>query len=72
MKYELTQLQYKDANRAVWVENNSPTLPIKVTPFTTVQGVALVQMTAAQTLTFEAFPGKTADQVSGFDSKAVS
>ncbi len=35
-----------------------------------VQGVALVQLTQTRELKFEVFPGKTVDQVSGFDGSA--
>jgi len=39
-------------------------------PQTAIQGTALFQLTGTRTLKMEVFPGKTADQVSGFTSAA--
>lgn len=69
VKYELVVGSYVTPEGKPW-DLQSFVKGLKVQESSQVQGVALVQMTDGRTLKFEAFPGKTASQVSGFDDNA--
>ncbi len=71
VKYELAQKNYVLPSGQFW-DNSSFALGIKAQPSGPVQATVLVQLTSKRTLKFEAFPGKTANQVTGFDSNAKS
>ena len=69
-KYELTFIEYyRSLSGENWDRMHVYT-DIKARPQSNVQGVVLVQMLETRKIKFEAFPGKTAEQVSGFDEKA--
>lgn len=69
-KYELTHLEYYRASGQNWDRMYVYT-DIKARPQSYVQGVALVQMIDKRKIKFEAFPGKTAREISGFTNKAI-
>lgn len=69
MKYELVQQDWADANGNHW-DRTSLVKGLKAQNQTTVQGVALFQLTGTRTLKAEFFPGKTASQVTGFTANA--
>ena len=69
VKYELVQQQARAADDSmVW----TPKVGVTVQNGTQVVGVALVQLTAKRTLRVEIFPGKTAAEVTGFSSAALT
>jgi hypothetical protein len=70
VKYELVQKSYYLPNGQAW-DNSSFATGIKARGSSQVMGTVLVQLTGKRLLKFEAFPGKTAGQVNGFDSSAV-
>ena len=69
VKYELTGKTYLLTNGVQW-DNASFATGIRASAAGGIQGVILAQLTGARTLKFEAFPGETAAQVSGFDGNA--
>lgn len=70
VKYELVQLNYLKADGSFW-DRASFAKPIKADNSNTVVGVVLVQLTdGGNKLKFQAFPNKTAGQVSGFTAAA--
>lgn len=68
-KYELTFIEYYRSSGENWDRMHIFT-DIKARPQSYVQGVALVQMLDTRKIKFEAFPGKTAEEVDGFTSSA--
>ncbi|MBX4190860.1 hypothetical protein KW794_02115 [Candidatus Saccharibacteria bacterium] len=71
VKYELTQRSYYRSSTGQNWDNMHVFTDIVARPGPVTQGVALAQMTSDRKLKFEASPGKTATQVTGFDSKAI-
>lgn len=72
IKYELVQIDhYRTSTGQSW-DRMRPYGDIKGKPGSSVQGIALAQMVGSRTLKFEAFPGKTAAQVLGFTSSAIT
>lgn len=70
-KYELTYLEYyRKTNSQQWDRMYAYT-DIKARPQSYVQGVALVQMLENRKIKFEAFPGKTPAEVTGFTNNAI-
>jgi len=69
VKYELVQKNYVLPNGQMW-DNSSFAHGIKAVGSGPVKATVLVQLTGKRTLKFEVFRGKTADQVSTFDSSA--
>lgn len=70
-KYELTHLEYyRTTSGQMWDRMHAFT-DIKARPQSYVQGVVLVQMLENRKIKFEAFPGKTTEQVSNFTDKAI-
>lgn len=70
-KYELVQIDhYRTSTNQPW-DRMRPYNDIKGRPGSYVQGVALVQLLSDRKLKFQAFPGKTASQVSDFDAQAI-
>lgn len=69
VKYELVQFDFF-ANGTRW-DGASVAKGIKAQVGSEVMGTVLVQVTGAHEMKFEAFPRKTASEVSGFDSNAV-
>jgi hypothetical protein len=70
VKYELLQKQYVLPSGQRW-DNMTFATGLKAAPINSqVTGTIVAQVTGAQTLKFEAFPGKSADQVLGFDASA--
>jgi hypothetical protein len=67
VKVELATRVWLSASGQPWNGQLSPGVKLTAGP---VQGTALLQMTGKQTMKVEVFPGKTPDQVSGFDSSA--
>lgn len=71
VKLELVSSSYILPNGQAW-DRMHPAKGIKgTTQDQYVKGVALVQMTGNRKLKFQAFPGKTAAQVSGFTADAI-
>jgi len=70
VKFELTQIDHYLSGSGQQWDNMHVYSDIKGRPGTYVQGVALTQMTDKRKLKFEAFPGKTAAQVTGFTTAA--
>ncbi len=70
-KYELANMEYYRSSTGGQWNRMTPFTDIKARPQTNAQGVVLVQMLEKRKIKFEAFPRKTADQVSGFTTKAV-
>lgn len=70
-EYELAHLEYyRTTDGAQW-NRMTPHTDIKARPQVYLQGVVLVQMEGDRKIKFEAFPGKTADQISGFTNSAL-
>jgi hypothetical protein len=69
VKYELAQKNYALPSGQFW-DSSSFATGIKARPDGPIQATVLVQLTDKRTLKLEAFPGKTAAQVSGFDNNA--
>ncbi|MBI4017399.1 MAG: hypothetical protein HY366_00450 [Candidatus Aenigmarchaeota archaeon] len=69
VRYELQQLDYVDENGEYW-DRFSYDSGLKAVNQAIVHGVALVQIIEARKIKFEAFPGKTSSEVSGFTSAA--
>lgn len=70
-KYELTFIEYnRTTNGQMWDRMHVFT-DIKASPQSNVQGVALVQMLENRKIKFEAFPGKTATEITGFTNNAI-
>jgi hypothetical protein len=68
VKYELGELQYTDGQGNPWDENHYATgIHVRTGP---TQGVLLIKVLAKRKMRVEVFPGKTPDQVSGFDAHA--
>ncbi len=70
-KYELTFIEYYRSSSGDNWDRMSPQIDIKARPQSHVQGVVLVQMQEDRKIKFEAFPGKTAQQVNGFTNSAL-
>jgi hypothetical protein len=69
-RFELVQKTYRTPSGQMW-DNLSAVKNLKAAPANEqVVGTALVQMTGKRSLKFEVFRGKTAAQVTGFDSNA--
>ncbi|MBI2576979.1 hypothetical protein HYV84_07210 [Candidatus Woesearchaeota archaeon] len=68
VKYELVEYKLYDGSKEFDYRNLAKGLKAKNDDF--VQGVALVQLLEDRKLKFEAFPGKTADEVNGFSERA--
>jgi hypothetical protein len=68
-KYEVIAVSYSQPNGQMW---NGGMLPkgAKLSQTGTVRGTALFQVMDGEKLKVELFPGKTADQVTGFTSAA--
>lgn len=70
--YELVQIDhYRTSTNQSW-DRNRPYNDLKGKPGSHVKGTALVQLVGQRKLKFEAFPDKTAAQVSGFTSSAIT
>ncbi len=69
VKYELAEIDYILENSQSW-DRMSVVKNIKVRDSNNVEGTVLVQMLEDRKIKFEAFPGKTASQVTGFSGKA--
>ena len=72
VKYELVQKNYVLPNGQSW-DNSELQLGVKVMPPPAndqIIATIMAQVTATRSLKFEAFPGKTAAQVTGFDAGA--
>lgn len=67
--YQLVTDGYVTPEGAAW-NGTQLVRGLKLSDSTSVVGTVLVQLTGERTLRFEAFPGKTAGQVTGFDSAA--
>ena len=70
IKYELVETMYALSNGESW-DRMSYANDIKAMGGNYVKGTALVQMISERKLKFEAFPGKTGEQVNGFTEKAL-
>lgn len=66
--YELIQLNHMTSTGQEWNGNSNE--KVTVSKNGPVAGVALIQLTDTNNMKVEVFPGKTASQVSGFDSNA--
>jgi hypothetical protein len=71
VKYELGMTSWVVAATGARWDNDSYKGPVRFVPTDSIQGVLLVQMVEGRRIKIEAFPGKTAAQVTGFDSAAV-
>lgn len=72
-KYELTQIDhYRSSTGQPWSDNTHAFDDIKARPGSYVQGTVLAQLVGTRKLKFEAFPGKPAAQVTGFDASAIT
>ncbi len=69
VKYELVEYDYLTNEGSVW-DRRSLAKVSGTRAGEYVQGVVLVQMIESRKIKFEAFPGKTASQVSGFTANA--
>jgi hypothetical protein len=69
VKFELVERQWLTADGSLW-DNMSYTKAPKAKTNGSVKGTVLAQLLEKRKLKFEAFPGKSAGQVSGFDSNA--
>ncbi len=69
--YELGQIEYYSGTTGKPWDHQSYLPHIRARANSQVRGTVLLQMTGARTLKMEIFPGKTADQVSGFDAGAL-
>ena len=69
VKYELIEYDYITPNGNSW-DRKSLIKDLKTKSYEVVQGVVLVQMIENRRIKFEAFPGKTASQVSKFTQNA--
>ncbi len=70
VKYELTDYDYKDETGQFW-DRRSYAKDLKAVGGSQVQGVVLAQLIEDRKLKFEAFPGKTISNATGFTSSAV-
>jgi hypothetical protein len=71
VRYELVQVDhYRVSTNESW-DRMRPYTDIKGRPGTHIKGTALLQLVAPRKLKFEAFPGKTSSDVSGFTSSAM-
>ena len=70
VKYELVAWQYLTENGKEWDRQGFAKVTGSKRFDEQVGGVALVQMLEGRKIKFEAFPGKTASQASGFSSNA--
>ncbi len=71
VKYELVSYAYSGSDSIPW-DQQTPIKNIQGKNQTQIQGVVLVQMQEDRKIKFESFPGKRADQVSGFSEKAIT
>lgn len=67
IKYELVRYDYIAPDGNSW-DRKALVKDLKTKSYESVEGIVLVQMTGDKKIKFEAFPGKTAPQVSGFTS----
>jgi len=72
VKYELVEIDWKLKSTSEFWNRLEYEGELVGFNFDTVKGVVLVQMLDTRSLKFEAFPGKTADQVTAFTSSAVT
>lgn len=71
VKYELVQIDhYRTSTGQQW-DRSRPYNDLKGRPGSAVKGTVLAQLIAPRKLKFEAFPGKTASEVSGFTDSAI-
>jgi hypothetical protein len=70
IKYELGQIQHYSATTGESWTGRSYVPHIRTKASESAQGTVLMQMTGKRTLKMEIFPGKSASQVSGFDTGA--
>lgn len=71
LKYELTFMEYfRSSSGEKWDRMHVYT-DIQARPQSIVQGVALVQILDSRKIKFELFPGKSANQVTGFTNSAL-
>ena len=73
IKYELVDYQWRNETTGQLEKNTDTFDPINVYEAVndeSVVGLLVVRLEAGRTLKLEIFPGKTADQVPGFDSAA--
>jgi hypothetical protein len=71
VKYELQKFGYTDPKTGQWMNEDYISVGSKPKIFDdTVQGTVLVQALPNNQIKFEAFPGKTAAQITGFTDKA--
>ena len=68
-KYELVQLGYQTSNGQSW-NGMTPASDLKIAINGPVVGTVLIQLTDTNDMKVQVFPGKTADQVTGFDNNA--
>lgn len=72
VSYELVQIDhYRTSTGQSW-DRMRPYKDVKGRPGSHVKGSALAQMVGPRKLMFEAFPGKTAAQISGFTDAAIT
>lgn len=69
VKYELVQINYLKADGSFW-NRTTFTKGVQMQGTQYVQGTVLVQLTENRKLRFEAFPGRSTSQVSGFSANA--
>lgn len=69
--YELANIEYNRSSTGAHWDRMHVYTDIKARPQSQVQGIALVQMLENRKIKFEAFPGKTREEVSGFTAKAI-
>lgn len=72
IKFELTQVQYWRRSTGQNWDNFHVFTDIYGKPGTVVKGTVLAQLTSQRKLKFEAFPNKTADQVTAFTPAAIT
>jgi hypothetical protein len=71
VKYELMFWEYFEVNTGKGWDRRAPFDNFRVLPWGEIQGTVLLQLTGDRRLKVEAFPGKRADQVSGFSGAAI-
>lgn len=70
VKYELGMTNWVVVSTGEQWDNDSYLGPVRFVPTDSIQGVLLVQMVEGRRIKIEKFPGRTAAQVTGFDSGA--
>jgi len=69
--YELVQIDHYRASTGQSWDRMRPYDDLKGRPGSVVQGTVLAQLVSPRKLKFQVFAGKSASQISGFDSKAI-